>query len=242
MNAMEERIRSILSEHQEQNCYLIYRLEQGAAQEPAVAGRSVRFLDGENGKTLYAVRSIEEFQALYQPVKDREGLLLSLLADGTLLPQVLALDDSLVGNLFHQLTAPKAASLPVAELSGISFGPVEDRHIPWILASYQHPELCDAFVRRRREAAPALRATAGGRPVGFAMTHCGAELGPVYVESEFRGSGLAGELLRRLLMGMEERNLRAAVYITMENQRSLRWLLRQGFRLCPEPAAWFWRE
>lgn len=120
MNAMEERIRSILSEHQEQNCYLIYRLEQGAAQEPAVAGGSVRFLDGENGKTLYAVRSIEEFQALYQPVKDREGLILSLLADGTMLPQVLALDDSLVGNLFHQLTAPKAASLPETELSGIS--------------------------------------------------------------------------------------------------------------------------
>lgn len=245
---MREKARQLLLQEEEQNSYMLYRLEQGMADDLEIAGSSVRMRDVENGKYMYAVKSPDELAFLYRKISGRSGMLLSLLTDGRMLKQALSMEAPLRGGLFYQLLPPESRTLSArgfeggSEESDVEFTPVQAADIPWMLRVYEHPELNEEFIGRRAAAAPAIVARKNNVPVGFAMTHCGAELGPVYVEPQLRGSGLAAQLLCRLLQGMEQKKSRAMIFVAPTNLRSLHWLQKQGCQLCREHVAWFWRE
>jgi len=88
----------------------------------------------------------------------------------------------------------------------------------------------------------ALLARAGGRPAGFllAAVHIDAplwrhrewaEVEALYVERQWRGTGLADELLGRALDWAAERGLPAVqLYVTACNTRAISFYERQGFR------------
>lgn len=229
---------AILRHDPVRNAYPLLRIAQEKIADCTVIGNSVRLRDGENDKTMYCVDSSEEFCALYQ-TREESSSNVSLVTDDRFVREIPRLDSMLQLNAFYQLLAPE--QLPVEPVQDIAFTGIGEAYIDWILSVYQHPELNPAFIMRRASAPNAI-ALFEGRPVGFFMSHCDAELGPAYVAPEFRGSGLATQLLSRVAAGFLMRGTRPVLYVHPENTRSLRWLLKSGCTLCPQKAVWFWRE
>ncbi len=220
------------------NAYPLLRIAQEKITDCAIIGNSVRLRDGENDKTMYCADSFEELHALYQ-AREGSGPNVSLVTDDRFVREIPRLDSMLRFNAFYQLLAPE--QLSVEPMQDIAFTGIGEEYIDWILSVYQHPELNPAFIMRRASAPNAV-ALFEGRPVGFFMSHCDAELGPAYVTQEFRGSGLATQLLSRVASGFLTRGTRPVLYVHPENARSLQWLLKSGCALCPQKSVWFWRE
>ncbi len=229
---------AILRHDPVQNAYPLLRIAQGQIADCDVIGNSVRLRDAENGKTMYCIYSFAEFCALYK-VCNESPANVSLVTDDQFVIDIPRLDSALQFNVFYQLLAPE--HLPVEPVEGVTFIGIGAEHIDWILSVYQHPELNPAFIMRRA-AAPNALAVSEGKPIGFFMSHCDAELGPAYVAPEFRGGGLATQLLARVAAEFRMRGTRPVLYVHPENMRSLRWLLKSGCTLCPQKTVWFWRE
>ncbi len=229
---------AILQKDPLQNAYPLLRIAQGKIADCDVIGNSVRLSDAENDKTMYCIDSFEEFSALYQ-VRKESLANVSLITDDRYISDIPRRDNAIQFSAFYQLLAPEY--LPVEPVEGVTFTGIREENIDWILSVYQHPELNTSFIMSRALAPNAL-AISEGKPVGFFMSHCDAELGPAYVAPEFRGSGLAAQLLARVAAGFRMRGTRPVLYVHPENTRSLRWLSKSGCTLCPNKAVWFWRE
>ncbi|NCB04626.1 MAG: GNAT family N-acetyltransferase [Clostridia bacterium] len=236
---MIQQAEKLLLRNELQNWYMLLRLRQGYIDECAIDGASVRLHDRETQKYMYAVEDFAVFQRLYEAVRTREGLLLSLVTDDRFLPDILKQDATLAADRFYQLRA--ATGTEVHAVDGVSFVPMRVEHADWILSVYEHPELCREMIAERAARAPALVALHAGEPVGFIMTHCDAELGPAYVDPRMRGAGLATQLYARIMQALTERGIRPAIFTTEQNERSRRWLTRIGCETAPSRVVWFWR-
>lgn len=231
---------AILQKDPKKNAYPLLRIDQGMVSECEVLGESVRLLDSENGKYLYSVDTWEAFKVLYAPVRNRRGSHVSLVTDDRFTEAIAQHDGTLRLNAFHQLLA--ATNLPIQPIAGITFAKIDEAAIGWMLSVYQHPELNHDFVVRRCANAPSVLALYHGAPVGFIMSHCDAELGPVYVDPQFRASGLATQLFARIMEQFTARGARPVVFVSLYNTRSLKWLLRIGCTLANDKVLWFWRD
>ncbi len=231
---------AILQKDPVKNAYPLLRIAQGMVSECEILGESVRLLDSENGKYLYSVDTFEAFKALYAPVRNRGGINVSLVTDDRFIEELPKLDGTLRLNAFHQLLA--ATGLPVEPVDGIAFTRIDEAAIGWILSVYQHPELNRDFIVRRCTSAPSVLALHHGAPAGFIMSHCDAELGPAYVDPQFRASGLATQLFARIMEQFTARGIRPAMFVSLNNVRSLKWLLRIGCTPAKDKVLWFWRD
>ena len=223
-----------------ENWYLLSRLASGKIAECDILGHSVRLLDSENGKHLYAVDSLQSLQKLYEQTSHRPGPNVSLVTRTEFHQDILKLDPALRANAFHQLLC--ATNLPIHPMEGIDFLPIQETAIAWILEVYQHPELNPAFIRQRTMDSPTCLALKAGVPVGFIMSHCDAEIGPVYVAPSERGTGLATQLLARVVPEFLKRGIRPGMFVSPSNTRSFDWLKRIGCTQIAHQALWFWRE
>lgn len=236
---MKKQAEQLLLREELKNWYMLLRLRQGYIDECEIDGGSVRLHDRETDKYLYAVEDFDAFCRLYAQVRDREGLLLSLVTDDRFLADIPAHDATLQADAFYQLRA--ATGVAVKPVDGVRFVPMEMRHADWILSVYEHPELSREMIAERSSRAPAIMAERGGEPVGFIMTHCDAELGPAFVDPRMRGAGLATQLYARIMEALTERGIQPAVFTTEQNERSRRWLTHLGCESAPSRVIWFWR-
>ncbi len=235
------RAQTILGRDPLQNAYPLLRIRQNQIADCEIIGSSLRLLDAENGKYLYYAASPQEFRALYAPVREQAGPCVSLLPDDRLASALPQMDSRIRFGSFYQLLAPE--NMPLQAPAGFRFTPMEPAYFDWVLSVYQHPELNPAFLAARAHAPSALAFYGEDRqPAGFIMSHCDAELGPVYVAPEFRGSGLARYLLALATAGFAARGTRPVIYVRQDNPRSLRFLQKAGCPLCARYALWFWRE
>jgi GNAT superfamily N-acetyltransferase len=240
LKADVEVAESLLIENPLDNWYLLSRLASGKISECDILGGSVRLLDSENGKHLYAVDSFQSFQALYEAVRHRPGPNVSLVTRTDFHRDIIQVDPTLRANAFNQLLC--ATSLPIHPMEGIDFLPIQEAAIPWILEVYQHPELNPGFIKQRIIESPTCLALKAGTPVGFILSHCDAELGPVYVAPTERGTGLATQLLARVVPEFLKQGIRPGMFVSPSNTRSYGWLKRIGCTQIPHQALWFWRE
>jgi hypothetical protein len=235
-----EYAETILNKDRLSNWYLLSRLRGGKISDCDILGDSVHLLDAENGKHLYAVDSFQSFQALYEKVRRRPGPTVSLITRPDFHQELLDFDPFVRANQFHQLLC--ATDLPVRPMDGITFTPMQEWAIEWILSVYQHPELNADFIRNRIANSPTGLAIREGVPVGFIMSHCDAEIGPVYVDIKERGTGLATQLFARIVAEFLPKGLRPGVFVSLANIRSLAWLKKIGCIPLPHKALWFWQE
>ena len=236
-----EQAKQLLLQDEEQNRYPLLRLEQGGVGACWVCGGSLCLHDRDHNKYVYAVQAAEELQELYQTVRLRGGTQVALLTDAQWLEPALKMEDGLQGDEVTQLrAAPFAGAAPV--VPGVTFGPVTKEVAEWMLTVYHHPELSVDFILRRAQAAPAVAALYEGRPVGFFITHSGAELGPVYADPAFRGTGLADALYAQMAGRLPKGQRAPVLFVFPGNHASQKWLRRLGCVPAPRPVAWFWRE
>lgn len=229
--------RRILQRRPEQNAYPLLRIHQGLIQECLFCGQSVCLVDSESGKYLYAVGNETEFYELYSRIAPRGGPLISLVSDDRLYEVVRGLPGILV-NRFHQLQAGEYDHPP--EVPGVRFEPVREEMVPWMLSVYEHPELNREFILRRAAEAPSAVAFAGGRPVGFFMTHSAAEAGPVYVDPAMRGSGLSEALYARVVTPLCRTSGAPVLWVREGNASSCKYLTRVGCKPAPQKILWFY--
>ena len=231
----------LLAGDREQNRYPLLRLEQGGIGACWISGESLCLWDREHNKYCYAVRREEELLDLYDTVRRRNGPLVSLVTDSVWSDVLTAVDGSLQVSRCVQLRAvPYVATPPT--IAGVTFGPVTPEVAQWLLSVYEHPELTVGFILERAASAPAVAAFAHGSPVGLFLTHSGAELGPVYVDAAYRGSGLADALYAEMAQHLFSRGTAPVLFVLPDNHTSQRWLRRLGCVPAPKEVAWFWRD
>lgn len=235
-----EQAEQLLLRDEEQNRYPLLRLEQGGVGVCWVCGGSLCLWDKNHNKYVYAVQAADELQELYATVRGRGGMQVALLTDAQWLETALAMEDGLQGDEVTQLRAAPFAGAP-SVVPGVTFGPVTREVAEWMLMVYQHPELSVDFIMRRAQAAPAVAAFYEGRPVGFFITHSGAELGPVYTDPAFRGRGLADALYAQMADRLPKNQRAPVLFVFPGNHASQKWLRRLGCVPAPRPVAWFWR-
>jgi len=222
------------------NWYALSRIASGMVSECDIQSGAIRLFDSENSKHLYSADSFQSFKPLYDRVSNRPGSNVSLVTTADYMQEVLDMDTTLRANPFHQLLA--TAELPIEPISGVAFMPIDGSAIDWILSVYHHPELNHAFITYRMKHSPTVLATMDGAPVGFIMSHCDAEIGPVYVVPQLRGTGLATQLFARIMDGFTKQGIRPGMFVAMANMRSLAWLKKIGCKELTGKALWFWRE
>jgi ribosomal protein S18 acetylase RimI-like enzyme len=235
-----QRAAEILAQEEEQNRYPLLRLEQGGIGECWLCGDSVCLWDQEHNKYCYAVNSENELLELYGFVSRRKGALVSLMTNRKWVSALQEVDDTLQATPCTQLRAQRYAQSPPA-VPGVLFGDVTREVAEWMLTVYEHPELSVNFIMQRAMAAPAVAAFSSGRPIGFFLTHSNAELGPVYTEPAYRGSGLADALYAAMTARLPNEASAPVLFVLPENHASQKWLRRMGCTPAPEEVAWFWR-
>lgn len=234
-----QRARELLMRDEEQNRYPLLRLNQGGIGACWISGQSVCLWDKEHDKYCFAVHSADELLELYGVLRPRQGSLVSLVTDSRWVDVLLTLEPPLSVSRCTQLQAASYKGQPPA-VPGVTFGGVTRQVAEWMMEVYDHPELSVEFILRRAAAAPAVAAFSPEGPVGCFLTHSAAELGPVYVSPDYRGSGLADALYAAMSHRLGD--TAAVLFVYPENQASQKWLRRMGCVPAPKEAAWFWRE
>lgn len=236
-----EQARMLLQRDEEQNRYPLLRLMQGGVSNIWLCGQSICLRDGEHDKYVYAVQRASELQKLLAEVRRRGGAQVSLLTDERWLDVVREMEpDVKVNHCIQLIAAPFQKIVP--QPSGVTFGSVTPEVARWIATVYEHPELSEAFVMRRAKAAPNVVAFREGRPIGFFITHSDAELGPVYVDEDLRGSGLSDALYAQMLRQWTKNEMMPVLFVLQQNVASQKWLRRMDCMPVQRPMAWFWRE
>lgn len=236
-----EAAKALLLRNEEQNYYPLLRLSQGGVGECWICGESVCVYDKEHNKYVYAIHRAEELELLYREVSKRGGELVSLITDAKWQESMTKIEPGILTNRCVQLRAvPFAGALP--EIANVHFEAITEPVAHWILSVYEHAELSVDFIMRRISAAPNVVAMHGDTPVGFFMTHSDAELGPVYVDPAFRGSGLARALYAQMLSRYPAGTALPILFVIESNIASLTFLQRLGCYPAKESLVWFWRE
>ena len=237
-----ERAKELLMRDEEQNIYPLLLLGQGGVGACWISGGSVCLWDKQHNKYCYAVRSASELRELFATVRQRGEASVSLLTDEKWMETVLALDGALLVNHCTQFRPVPYPGTPPT-VPGVRFGGVDERVAEWILTVYDHPELSVDFILRRAKAAPAIAALNGqDAPVGFFITHSNAELGPVYVNPSYRGSGLADALYAEMAGRLPKDEPWPILFVFPQNHASQKWLRRLGCVPAPRQVAWFWKD
>ncbi|MEF9865960.1 MAG: GNAT family N-acetyltransferase [Oscillospiraceae bacterium] len=237
--------KQLLMRDAQKNAYALLRIRQNAVTECAVFETAVRLLDGESNKYLYAFDTMEQFDVLYKQVALREGSLVSFSPDVRFESALRAYDSRFLVTAYVQLcTAPRPRQIEDESLlPDISIGEVSKDMAQWMLSVYEHPEMSDAFIRRRIASAPNAAAFYKGRPIAFFITHSEAEMGPVYIDPDFRGHGISTALYNHVLHQFSVQGLEPPIaFVHPENSASLGWLARMGCTPSREQILWFWRE
>lgn len=230
----------LLRQDEEQNRYVLLRLRQGGVGKCWRSGNSVCLWDAQHNKYFYVVQAAEEMQDLFGTVRNCGEAQVSLVTNTRWLPVVQAMEDGLQVNLCTQLRAVPFSGLPPV-VPGIRFGNITSEVAQWIVSVYEHPELSEDFILRRVAQAPSVAAFYEDKPVGFFITHSDAELGPVYIDPAFRGSGLASAVYAEMLRLYSQQEL-PILFVFPGNHASQKWLRRLGCIPAPQTVAWFWRE
>lgn len=231
---------AILARRPEQNAYPILRIRQGCIQTCLFEGSSVCLLDSESGKFLYCLDNFDEFNKLYNQVQCCDGALVSLATDDRLFEKIASMPGVRADRFFQLAAADFYGEAPA--VPGVAYDRVGEDAVEWMLEVYEHPEMSREFILRRAVEGPSVTAWHEGRPVGFFITHSAAEIGPVYVDPAFRGSGLAEALYARMMQQVSGSAWKAPVlFVREENTRSYKWLVRMGCIPATEKILWFWR-
>jgi len=235
-----EQAKQILLRDKEQNAYPLLLIKENLIDECQIYRDSVYLHDGVNGKYCYAADKFEEFCFLYDQVRHRNDGLVSLVTHDRFSDDIARWDKTLTITRTYMLQAISSHN-EVPPPEGVQLAPVTSDLIDWILSVYDHPELSGDFIINRITEGPSVSAWSGERPVGFFLTHSAAELGPVYIDPGFRGSGLSEALysaMIRQLSGHEK----PVLFVYTENYRSLNWLIRMGCVQAKQHVIWFYRE
>lgn len=238
-NSALQAAQTILLRNQQQNAYILCCAQQSHISECVVHQNSALLRDAQTGKYMYAASTFAEFEALYAPVKPRDEVLISLVSTAAYAGQIAEYDSTLQVDTYHQLLPPE--TLPQTNLPGITFGSVTPQIASWVTQVYTHPEITEEFICTKAAKAPNVVAFANSHPVGFYLMHSPAELGPVYVQPQYRASGLAGELFARILPQLAP-GQKPVLFINPQNQRSFKWAQRLGCKPTGQQIVWFWRK
>lgn len=232
---------TLLQSDARQNAYLLLRLHQGAIGQCFIQNKSVCLWDKEHNKYGYFIQNEEDFRALYALAQQHSLDAVSFVTDIQWQPHTKNLNSNIQFSLCYQLQAiPYTQAIPHVE--DIVFKPVTTDMTNWVLEVYHHPEVDAHFVAERSANAPSVAAYYQDQPVAFFLTHSDAELGPVYIDPRFRGTGLSEAIYAQMINLMPNQLELPILFVKTDNATSKKWLMRMGCIPAAQEVFWFWRE
>lgn len=232
---------TLLQNDTRQNAYLLLRLHQGAIGQCFIQNKSVCLWDKEHNKYGYFIQNEEDFRSLYALAQQHSPNAVSFVSDIQWLSHTKALNSNMQFSPCYQLQAiPYTAVIP--HIEDIVFKPVTADMKNWVPDVYHHPEVDAHFVAERVATAPSVAAYYQGQPIAFFLTHSDAELGPVYIDLRFRGTGLSEAIYAHMINLMPNQLELPILFVKTENIASKKWLMRMGCIPASQEVFWFWRE